>query len=188
METVNIQITRIKANTGQIKGVPANPRQWTREALDRLKESITKRPELLKYRGLVVYPHGKDYIVLGGNMRLTACKELGYDALPCFILPKDTPAKELKDIILADNSDFGKWDARRLRADWSDIDFEELGIELLGADDEDFSDKNKDIDPDAFSTDITLRLRLDPMQASFLRVALGDNPKDTLLKSLGYES
>lgn len=77
METRKIKISRLHINKGQIPGLPSNPRQWTKDEMERLKKSITETPELLEARGAIVYPWGGEYIVLGGNMRLSAAKELG---------------------------------------------------------------------------------------------------------------
>ena len=46
-----IAIDLIEMNTGQIAGLPSNPRQWTKAQLDKLKASIEETPELLEARG-----------------------------------------------------------------------------------------------------------------------------------------
>lgn len=43
----NVAIGLLEENKGQIEGLPANPRQWTRMDLDSLKKSIEETPELL---------------------------------------------------------------------------------------------------------------------------------------------
>ena len=71
-----IKIKDLEQNTGQIPGLPANPRQWTREDVDRLAASIEETPELLEARPLIVILHGTKFVVLGGNLRLAALKKL----------------------------------------------------------------------------------------------------------------
>ena len=44
----NVAIGLLEENKGQIEGLPANPRQWTRMDLDSLKKSIEEAPELLE--------------------------------------------------------------------------------------------------------------------------------------------
>ena len=39
-----IAIDLIEMNTGQIAGLPSNPRQWTKAQLDKLKASIEETP------------------------------------------------------------------------------------------------------------------------------------------------
>lgn len=58
METRKIKISQLHINKGQIPGLPSNPRQWTRDDMDRLKKSIEETPELLEARGAIVYPWG----------------------------------------------------------------------------------------------------------------------------------
>lgn len=74
MEIKQIPLRHLKCNEGQIEGLPTNPRQIDEEHLDKLKRSLQEAPEMLNLRELIVMPHGKDYIVIGGNMRLRAIK------------------------------------------------------------------------------------------------------------------
>lgn len=104
-----IPLKDIEQNRGQIPGVPKNPRQWTKEELERLKKSIIETPELLDARGLLVFPYKKKYIVLGGNMRYSALKELGVEEAPCIICPSDLSTDKLREIIIKDNGSFGQW-------------------------------------------------------------------------------
>ena len=64
----NVAIGLLEENKGQIEGLPANPRQWTRMDLDSLKKSIEETPELLEARGCIAVPHEGRFVVLGGNM------------------------------------------------------------------------------------------------------------------------
>ena len=71
------KLSRLAMNTGQIHGLPKNPRQWTATDVDRLACSIKETPELLDARPLIVVEHGNKFVVLGGNLRLAALKKLG---------------------------------------------------------------------------------------------------------------
>ena len=77
-----LPLASLVRNEGQIKGLPTNPRQWTKTEINRLKKSIKETPELLEARGLIVYPHKNQYVILGGNMRYSALKELGVEQDP----------------------------------------------------------------------------------------------------------
>ena len=105
----NVAIGLLEENKGQIKGLPANPRQWTRMDLDSLKKSIEETPELLEARGCIAVPHEGRFVVLGGNMRLSACRELGMKEIPCYVFPESTPTAKLKEIVIKDNGSFGAW-------------------------------------------------------------------------------
>ena len=117
-------------NRGQIEGLPKNPRQWTRTELDALKKSIRETPELLDARGCIVVKDAERYVVLGGNMRLAACRELSMKEVPCYILPEGTPGEKLKEIVIKDNGSFGAWDFDMLANEWSDMDLEGWGVPI----------------------------------------------------------
>ena len=128
METVRIKVNELLSNTGQIEGLPSNPRQWTKDEMDRLKKSIKETPELLEARGAIVYPHDGKYIVLGGNMRLSAVKALGWKEMPCVVLPEGTSVEKLKEIVIKDNGSFGEWDMDALANDWDDLPLSDWGV------------------------------------------------------------
>ena len=104
--SVKIPISKLLVNNGQIKDVPKNPRLIKDAKFEKLKQSIQDDPEMLELRELLVYPFEDKYVVLGGNMRLRACKELGYTEMECKVIPEDTPAKKLRAIVQKDNIGF----------------------------------------------------------------------------------
>lgn len=126
----DLPLTKLEENKGQIEGLPANPRKVNKAKLDTLKESITTHPEMLKYRGLMVYPHQDKYIVIGGNMRLKALRTLKYKTAPCIILPQETTTAQLQDYTLLDNAQMGEWDLDTILSDWDADLFAHWGIDL----------------------------------------------------------
>jgi len=125
-----IALTELDFNTGQIPGLPANPREWTDTELKRLAKSMKGTPELAEARGCIVVPFKGRYVVLGGNLRLAAAKYLKWRDIMCAVLPEGTTAAKLKEIVLKDNSSFGSWDLGALRDAWSDVDFGSWGIDV----------------------------------------------------------
>ena len=123
-----IAIDLIEMNTGQIAGLPSNPRQWTKAQLDNLKASIEETPELLEARGCIVDYHEGKYVCLGGNMRYAACKALGMSELPCYVVPEGTTILKKKQIVAKDNVSMGDWDFDALANEWSDMDLEGWGV------------------------------------------------------------
>lgn len=122
----------IEENEGQLFGLPANPRDIAPEKYELLKADIKKYPQFLQYNSLKVYPmdDGK-YIVIGGNMRCRALKELGFKEVPCVVIPKQTHVEELKAYIILDNSSFGRWDWPKLTSDdWDSAQLSEWGVDL----------------------------------------------------------
>lgn len=90
-EIKNIKVTDLEINKGQISGLPKNPRFIRDERYNALKHLIEEAPEMLGLRELLVYPFEGKYIVIGGNMRLRACLDVGYAEVPCKVLPEETP-------------------------------------------------------------------------------------------------
>ncbi|WP_308558926.1 ParB/RepB/Spo0J family partition protein [uncultured Porphyromonas sp.] len=76
-------------------GLPANSRNIQPDKLAKLKRSILNNPEMLQLRGILVYPHGDKYIVIGGNMRLRAMVELGMTSAPSVVIPSHVTADKL---------------------------------------------------------------------------------------------
>ena len=130
MEFQRIRLTDLEQNKGQVEGLPSNPREWTRTDLDHLITSIKETPELLEARGLIVYPHEGKYIILGGNMRFSALREMNEVDAPCYVMPEDTPIEKLREIIIKDNGSFGDWDMDALANEWDDLPLKEWGVDV----------------------------------------------------------
>jgi ParB-like chromosome segregation protein Spo0J len=64
----------IVVKAGDIKPNPNNPRIIKDDKFKKLVKSIQDFPQMLNIRPIVV---NDDMVVLGGNMRLKACKEAG---------------------------------------------------------------------------------------------------------------
>lgn len=91
---------------------------------------------MLDLREILVYPladlegHEDHYIVIGGNMRLRACIELGYKELPCKVLDIETPVKKLREYVIKDNQAFGQDDWDLLSSEWEQEELSDFGMEL----------------------------------------------------------
>lgn len=130
METRKIKLSELQPNEGQIAGLPKNPRQWKQREFEELKQSIKECPELLDARGCLVYPYNGSYIVIGGNMRLSACKALKMTEVPCIVLPEGLDVEKLKEIAIKDNGSFGEWDFDLLANEWDSLPLGEWGVDL----------------------------------------------------------
>ena len=127
-----LPLSLIQPNDGQIEGLPANPRQINEQKYELLKKNITDYPELLEYRGLLVYPYDGKYITIGGNMRLRALSELNYKEAPCAVLPAETTVEQLKAYIILDNDNFGQWDWDMLANEWDTEILSHFGLDIIG--------------------------------------------------------
>lgn len=163
METRRIKLTDLVLNEGQVTGLPTNPRQWTRAELENLKKSLQETPELLEARGILVYPWEGKYLVLGGNMRLSALKALKAKDAPCIVFPEDTPIDKLKEVVIKDNGSFGQWDFDSLANEWGDLPLTDWGVPVFDMDEEkqdepevveDDFDEDEDVEPRALPGDV----------------------------------
>ena len=130
LKSQNIPLSKLETNKGQIDGLPKNPRLIKTEKFEKLKKSIEDNPEMLGMREVLVYPHAAKFVIIGGNMRYQACKELGFSEVPCKILDKDTTAEQLRAITIKDNVGFGEHDWDLLANEWDSIELEEWGLEV----------------------------------------------------------
>jgi hypothetical protein len=130
MEIKTIKIKDLATNDGQIEGLPKNPRQIRDHRYEKLKKSIEDAPEMLQLRELLVYPHGGKFVIIGGNMRYRACKELGYKELPCKVLDAETPVEKLRQYAIKDNENFGEYDWDEVANSWDTAEMEDWGVEL----------------------------------------------------------
>lgn len=130
-ETNLISISLLDFNKGQLQGLPKNPRFFRDNRYEAMKKSISDSPEMLELRELIVYPYNDGrYVVVCGNLRLRACKELGYKELPCKVLNADTPVKKLREYATKDNVNFGENDMDIMQNEWDKSELQDWGIEF----------------------------------------------------------
>jgi|GEM_PF-4436016 hypothetical protein len=129
-----IKISKLKGNTGQIIGLPKNPRTMTNDAKDKLRQSIIESPEILEFKSLVVYPFEDYYVTIIGNQRLAICRGLKFKELPCFVLPVETTIDKLKEYSIKDNLSSGSFSWPMLNADWGLDILESWGLTEFGED------------------------------------------------------
>jgi hypothetical protein len=116
-----IKITDIKTN-------PNNPRLIKDEKFAKLVKSINEFPKMMELRPLVV---NADNVILGGNMRFKALKELGYTNIPKEWVKRadELTEDETRRFIIADNVGFGEHDWDMLGNDWDAQELEDWGLD-----------------------------------------------------------
>jgi len=119
-----------KVKISEIKPNPNNPRIIKDDKFKKLVNSINEFPEMLEIRPIVV---NSEMIVLGGNMRLKACKEAGLKEVPIIIADNLTEEQQ-KEFIIKDNVSGGEWDWEVLANEWDAEKLEEWGLDLPGFD------------------------------------------------------
>lgn len=114
-----VKITEVKNN-------PNNPRIIKDDKFTKLVNSIKEFPKMLEIRPIVV---NDDMIVLGGNMRLKACKEAGLKEVP-IIKASELTEDEQRQFIIKDNVSGGEWDWEMLSNEWDSEQLEEWGLDV----------------------------------------------------------
>jgi len=140
-----------------IKANPNNPRIIKDEKFEKLKKSITEFPKMMALRPMVI---NEDNIVLGGNMRLKALKELGYTELPDEWVKRaeDLTDEEARRFIIADNVGFGEHDWEILANEWDAEELADWGLEGFPFDDATELEAEEDDyeQPDDIQVDVVL--------------------------------
>ncbi len=113
-------------NIKEIKFNNTNPRTITDSKLEQLKKSIKEFPKMLELRPLVI---DEDNIVLGGNMRLKACRELGITDIPVKKIEGLTQEQK-NEFIIKDNLGYGEWDWDILFEDWNIEELKDWGMDI----------------------------------------------------------
>lgn len=144
MQAKTIKLSDLHLNTGQIKDVPKNPRFIKDERYEALKKSIEDDPEMLQLRELVAYDNNGELVVILGNMRYRAMKELGYKDAPVKVLPPETDAKKLRAYIQKDNIAFGQNDWDLLGNEWDVEELQDFGLECEFLEDNEKVIENED--------------------------------------------
>jgi ParB-like chromosome segregation protein Spo0J len=121
-----MQIVKIN----EVKPNPKNPRIIKDDKFKKLVKSIQDFPDMLNKRPLIVFTDvdGK-YVVLGGNMRLKACKEIGLKEIPV-ILADEWTEEQKAEFLIKDNVGFGEWEWDQLQSEWDTEKLEEWGLDV----------------------------------------------------------
>jgi len=115
-----------KVAIGEVKLSPYNPRVIKNDKFKKLMKSIMEFPEMLELRPMVV---DEDMIVLGGNMRLRACMELGIQEVPV-VKAVGLTDEQKKEFVIKDNAAFGEWDWDLLANQWEIQDLSDWGLDI----------------------------------------------------------
>jgi site-specific DNA-methyltransferase (adenine-specific) len=169
MNTQKVKISEVKAN-------PNNPRLIKDDKFKKLVKSIQEFPEMLSLRPIVV---NADMIVLGGNMRLKACKEAGLKEVD-IIKADDLTEEQQKQFIIKDNVGFGEWDWEDLANNWDSEQLTDWGLDIPDFKHEEEAEEDDYEIPEHLKTDIVLG---DIFEIGQHRLICGDSTQtDTFAK------
>tara|TARA_B100001093_G_C26623678_1_gene925812 strand:+ start:384 stop:914 length:531 start_codon:yes stop_codon:yes gene_type:complete len=116
-----------KIKIGAIKSNKINPRIIKDNKFVKLKKSLKEFPEMLKLRPIVV---DENNIILGGNMRYKACKDLNIKEV-YIVKAKNLTEQQKQEFIIKDNVGFGQWDWDILANEWNTQLLSEWGLDVL---------------------------------------------------------
>ena len=128
-----VKISEIKIN-------PNNPRLIKDDKFKKLVQSINDFPEMLDIRPIVV---NKDMIILGGNMRLKACKEAGLKTVP-IIVADNLSEEQQREFLIKDNVSGGEWDWNLLANEWDSEELDAWGLDVPNFDEDEVLDAEED--------------------------------------------
>ena len=124
----------------KIKGNKKNPRLIKNAEYIKLLKSIKELDGMMQVNPLTL---DIDNMIIAGNMRIKACKELGWKKVPVNIytneiheesdaykIYKKTYRQACDEITIKDNTHAGEWDYDILANEWADHDLNEYGLDL----------------------------------------------------------
>ena len=158
MKSVEVNISDIREN-------PNNPRLIKDDKFKKLVQSIKDFPQMLAIRPIVV---NADMTVLGGNMRLKACKEAGLEKVPV-IMANYLTEEQQKEFIIKDNVGFGEWDWEMIANEWDSQQVTDWGMDIP-----DFGQVGDIVELPSITTSYNINIKCDsPLQVDELRERLG---------------
>jgi len=116
-------------NINDIKLNPNNPRYIKDDRYQKLKKNMQEFPKMMKLRPIVVDDDG---MILGGNMRYLAIKDLKYTEIPegWVVKASELTEDERRRFTITDNIPYGDWDYDKLANEWDMTELQDWGIEL----------------------------------------------------------
>lgn len=124
-----IPLKNLRSNTGQVPGLPPNPRSIDMVQLQRLKKSIAENPEMLSLYEIKVFPYKGKFVVIGGNQRLLALRGGKYKEVPCKLIPEDSTPEQLRAYLIKENLEFGEYVDEMLSRDWNLNELDDFGMD-----------------------------------------------------------
>ena len=128
MQILKLKLSELTPNTGQIPGLPSNPRQWTKGDVDKIAKSLKETPELFEARPIIAVMYQGQKVILGGNLRYEGARKNKDKEAPVILFPENTPVEKIKEIVIKDNGSFGAWDIDQLANEWDNGHLAEWGV------------------------------------------------------------
>ena len=163
--THNIEYRPI-ADIHELEG---NPRIIKKDQFEKLKTSIKNNPDYFEARPCILSNRTGVLVVIAGNQRLRASKELGLTEVPTILLEGLTEERE-KQIIIRDNVENGEWDYDILANEWEAEELNDWGVETPWAKEE---QERTDVDADFNALKIEIECESEEQQELIYNELLG---------------
>jgi len=138
-----------------VKENSSNPRFIKDDRYKKLLKSLKEFPQMLEKRPIVV---DESNTVLGGNMRLKACKELGLKEV-WIDTAEGWTDKQKSEFIIKDNVGYGEWDWDILANEWDSVELIDWGLDVPDIQElypEPEAEEDDYIKPDNMQVDVVL--------------------------------
>lgn len=112
-----------------LKKHPRNPRTIKDKSFKQLIASINENPDYFEARPVILSDRTGDLIIIAGNQRYEASRDIGLKQIPTILLPALTEDKE-REIMVRDNVANGDWDYDMLANEWDSAELNEWGLEV----------------------------------------------------------
>lgn len=112
----------------EIHELEGNPRVIKKDQFEKLKTSIKDNPDYFEARPCILSNRTGVLVVIAGNQRLRASRELGMTEVPTILLEGLTEERE-REIIVRDNVENGEWDYDILANEWESEDLNDWGVD-----------------------------------------------------------
>ena len=141
-----------QVNINEVLTNPNNPRTIKDDKFKKLVKSIKEFPQMLEKRAIVV---DEAMMVLGGNMRLKACKDAGVKKVWVDVA-EGWNEEQKKEFIVKDNVGFGEWDWDTLANEWDVDQLDEWGLDVPDFPNELEAEEDNYEEPDDLKVDVVL--------------------------------
>ena len=107
-----------------------NPRWIKNDDFERLCASVQNNPELFEAQPIILSDRTGELVIIAGNQRYKAAKEVGLKEVPTVLLSGLTETKE-KEIVIRTNVTNGRWDWDALaNGSWDTVDLGNWGVDV----------------------------------------------------------
>lgn len=129
-QRIRAKVADLVLNEGQLEWLPKNPRQWTREDVEKTRASLRRDPDFQEDSPLKVIEYEGKLLVFAGNLRTTSAREEKWETFEAILYtPENEEDREtIKRRAILDNGSYGSWDYDILANEWDDMPLSDWGV------------------------------------------------------------